>query len=502
MALALGSCDDGAAPPTGSQSVEPAVKAADGAFTGPTPSSGRPPRPSPSAPTSQQPAEESGGFDQPIFWPEEESDDGSAENGDTAAPANDPSASQAQRIVDPEKLTAVGIRRIDGQHLTLHTDLPANAEIDELCLAFDQCYEQWRQYFDLAAEPAVPWRATGYLMRDAERFKSAGLWDAALPDFQNGYSLGHEFWLYDQPSAYYRRHLLLHEGTHCLMHTRLPAQPTPAWHFEGLAELFGTHAWREGELTSRYFPLDRDEVPLWGRIKIVKEAFERREALQLTEVLNTGPRAHFSNEPYGWCWSLSAFLDGHPRYRARFRELARVPGSEFPARFRAAYEPDWNDLQEEWQVFVGNIEYGYDLERTAIDFAVGEPLPDAGAEVTLAADRGWQPSGYRLEAGRSYELSAAGRYQVDDQPEVWWCEPNGVSIRYYDEAPLGILRAAVRPDLHDPAALSALLQPDNVGLGGRLTPTESGTLYLRINDSGAELADNAGTLAVRVKVVE
>ena len=495
--LGLAGCGNGAAPPAGRQAADAPVS------TTPPQSSGRPQRRSPSDPPSQVPADDGQGFEQPIFWPRDDPGDGNADNDETAATANDrPAASPVKRAIDPEKLAAVGIRRIDGERLTLYTDLPANAEIDSLCQAFDQCYAQWRQYFGLDVEPAVPWRATGYLMRDVERFKAAGLWDAALPSFQNGYSLGHEFWLYDQPSAYYRRHLLLHEGTHCLMHTRLPAQPTPAWHFEGLAELFGTHAWRDGQLTARYFPRDRQEVPLWGRIKIVKEAYERREALPLTEVLNAGPRAHLDNEPYGWCWSLSAFLDGHPRYRERFRALACVPGSEFPARFRAAYEPDWDDLQEEWQVFIGGIEYGYDLERTAIDFAAGQPLPDAGGEAAIAADRGWQPSGYRLEAGQSYELTALGRYQVDDEPEVWWCEPNGVSIRYYDEAPLGILRAAVRPDRHDPAALSALLQPDNVGLSYRLTPTESGTLYLRINDSGAELSDNAGTLTVRIEAVE
>ena len=66
--------------------------------------------------------------------------------------------------------------------------------------------------------------------------------------------------------------------------------------------------------------------------------------------------------------------------------------------------------------------------------------------VTVAADRGWQNSGLRLEAGVSYRLTAAGRYQVAKTTKVWWCEPGGVSIRYYRGRPLGILLAAVRPD--------------------------------------------------------
>ena len=38
-----------------------------------------------------------------------------------------------------------------------------------------------------------------------------------------------------------------------------------------------------------------------------------------------------------------------------------------------------------------------------------------------------------------------------------------------------------------------------VGLGTTLVPKRSGTLFLRVNDSPAELADNAGSLEVRVE---
>jgi hypothetical protein len=43
-----------------------------------------------------------------------------------------------------------------------------------------------------------------------------------------------------------------------------------------------------------------------------------------------------------------------------------------------------------------------------------------------------------------------------------------------------------------------LVRPVPVGLGTTLTPPDSGTLFFRINDSAAELADNAGELTVRV----
>ena len=148
---------------------------------------------------------------------------------------------------------------------------------------------------------------------------------------------------------------------------------------------------------------------------------------------------------------------------------------------------------------VANLEYGYDVARTAVDFTPGRPLPHGGTTLRVAADRGWQNTGLKLEAGESYRLRASGQYQVDDEPQVWWCEPGGVSIRYYRGLPLGILLAAVRPE--DPAPGSTpLLEPTAVGLGTHLVPRQTGTLYLKINDSAGELDDNAGELHVHVAI--
>jgi hypothetical protein len=103
----------------------------------------------------------------------------------------------------------------------------------------------------------------------------------------------------------------------------------------------------------------------------------------------------------------------------------------------------------------------------------------------------------RLEAGQHYQLRATGRYQLAGQPRVWWCEPNGVSIRYYHGQPLGILLAAVRSD-DGATGSSGLLLPQVVGLETVLTAPRDGTLYLRINDAPDSLADNQGTLTVEV----
>jgi hypothetical protein len=319
-----------------------------------------------------------------------------------------------------------------------------------------------------------------------------------LPPFDNGFSYNFDLWIFDQSSDYYRRHLLLHEGVHSFMSTLLGSAGSP-WYREGIAELLGTHRWSEGELTLGYFPARRDEVPMWGRIKIVRDALAAHRAKRLPDVLAYDPATQPGTDPYGWCWAAAAFLDGHPRYQARFRTLVKmVRQPDFNERWRRLVGADWECLMDEWQVFVADLEYGYDLKRTAIDFTAGQPLASSGGEATVRADRGWQNSGIALEAGATYRLRAAGRYQVANKPQIWWCEPNGVSIRYYHGRPLGILLAAVRPAAPS-SGPSPFVTPRAVGLEAALAPKQSGTLFLRINDSAAELEDNAGTLRVEVR---
>jgi hypothetical protein len=176
-----------------------------------------------------------------------------------------------------------------------------------------------------------------------------------------------------------------------------------------------------------------------------------------------------------------------------------VRRSDFNARFYRLFEPDWQELCEEWQLMVANMEYGYDVPRAAVDFTPGKPLAAAGAEITVVADRGWQDSGLRLKAGAKYQLTAAGRYQVAKTSKIWWSEPGGVSIRYYKARPLGILLAAIRPDHPAAGSTTALLHSTVVGLGTTLSPAQTGTLFLKINDSAGELNDNAGELKVEVR---
>ena len=409
-----------------------------------------------------------------------------------------PDSVQTRASVDEARIASFGIRKLSGEHLTLYTDLPDSPAVDQLVTAFDQAYPQWCDYFKVPALRDQPWRATACVMSDKERFVNAGLLPHNLPSFRHGYFRGDRFWVYDQPDDYYRRHLLLHEGTHAFMDAVL-GSCGPPWYKEGMAELLATHAIEGGRVRLNYLPVDADDVPGWGRVRLVHDARGAGRSLKIDDILAFETGAHLDIEPYAWCWAAAAFLDGHPAYRERFRQLsARAGSADFNGLLRKEFAADWPHLGEEWQLFAAHLDYGYDLPRAAIDFRPGEPLPTGGAKVEVAADRGWQSTGITLAAGKTYRLRATGRYQVAAAPRPWLSEPSGVTIRYWEGQPLGALLAAVHPEPFDPRQESALLAPIVVGNETTIQPTATGTLYLRINDSDAELADNAGSLEVQV----
>jgi hypothetical protein len=393
-----------------------------------------------------------------------------------------------------------GIRQVVGRHLTLMTDLPADSDIDQLPRVFDAAVEQWCEYFRVPRERAQSWKMVGYLIQDRDRFLAAGLIPNDLPRFLNGYQRGDRFWFHEQPSAFYRRHLMLHEGTHGFMNKFLGGCGPP-WYMEGMAEYLATHEWDGGTLTMATMPRHKDNVPHWGRIRIIREEFAAGRGLSFVEIMRFSPTAHLRVEPYAWCWAIALFLDRHPDYQKAFREIrlkAADDSLEFSRTFLRRLGKPLPEIELRWQDFIRQLDYGYDVPRALLRFATTRSLDPRGTELTMQADQGWQSSGITVDPGRTYELTASGRFQVHDVPRPWLSEPQGVTLRYIEGKPLGALLAAVVPVSDIAGAAMALQNPQLVGKQAELTVTKPGTLFFKINDSPAELAGNRGEINVRV----
>lgn len=427
-------------------------------------------------------------------------------------------ATAEHREVDPGRLAAAGLRVLEGRHLRLLTDLPASPAVDELPAVFDAAVSQWAAYCGVDEAGVLDWRVLGCLINDRATFAAVGLMPRRHPDFANGFAEADRIWLVEQPSDYYRRHLLLHEGTHAFMQRFLDGAG-PGWFMEGTAELLGAHVWGRDELQLAAFPQSRDVVPMWGRVKILRDAAAADASWPLDAVLELDNTRNIGVEGYAWSWALTALLDSHPQFQQRFRALVSKAGQpRFNRRFRRLFAEDWGDLQCEWQAYAADIDYGYDFTRMAMIHREPRELGEDGATVAIRADRGWQSAGVILRGGRHYRVSAEGRYVVaaDEEGAPWPCEPGGVTLRWHAGRPLGELLAALRPVTGIPHQQTVqqsgasppprritttapdFASPRPVGLQATIAPIVDSLLYVRVNDSPAELADNEGELTVSI----
>jgi hypothetical protein len=398
------------------------------------------------------------------------------------------------REVDAKRAAAAGLRELAGRHVRIFTDLPSSPAVDELPTVFDAAIPLWAKYFELD-ESSVRGKFLGFLISDREKFAALGLLPEENRDFLNGYNRNYEFWLVEQPSDYYRRHLFLHEGTHAFMQTQLGGAGA-GWYMEGMAELLGTHRWQDGKLELGVMPASKEDVPMWGRVKIIRDAVQAGKPWPIEAVLEVDNRRQLDTEHYAWTWALATMLDGTPAFREEFRALKGVVAdTEFNDKFRDAYSPKQRLLSQQWAAFVAQLDYGYDFERMAI--ALQPAAKRSAAEVSIAADRGWQATGWKLEAGKSYRIIATGQFQIANDGAPWPCQPNGVTIEYHDGMPLGALLGAIastKPSEGDPSFASPML----IGSEAAIQPKSDGVLCLRVNDSPAKLGDNAGSVDVKI----
>jgi hypothetical protein len=391
---------------------------------------------------------------------------------------------------------AQGIARFESRRLVLYSDIP-RAQAEPLPALMDRAYDAWVAYCgELPPDrERTEFQMTGYLMADQERFRAAGLLPDNLPSFEHGRHRGQEFWMNDQGSDYYRAHLLLHEGTHCFTTAVDRDLTRSVWFFEGIAEYFATHRVpREGHPVFGVWPEDRAAFPLLGRLKLLEEHRSRSETLSMLEVARQSPEGYDQPDAYAWAWALVHFLAELPETRDSFREIVQgvVRGESHAPLDRLLGDARRQRL---WRWYVADLCHGYDLTRalpSATDFDVGE---ESAQEISILANRGWQTTGVRLQGGRAYRISAKGRVELASQPRAWISEPAGVSIRYHAGLPLGRLVGRFWPTDPDSTADDETV---SIGTQGVYRPTETGVLFLRVNDFWNELSDNTGEYTVSV----
>lgn len=407
---------------------------------------------------------------------------------------------------DDARLADAGVRVFESKRLKLYTDIDAEVA-RPLPAVIDQLYVALEAYLgplppDVAGSD---FQISGFLIRDMALFRELGL----LPEdftIEHGAQRRNEFWMRDQEFDYYRRHLLIHEATHCFMNF-MPGVDAPLWYLEGMAEYFGAHQLHgQAPATFREMPTSPQDFAGFGRISIIRKDVAANKPLTIPAIMALTSSDFVAPDPYGWSWGLCAFLDGNPRYHERFQKLGGfTQGTQFVRVFTESFAADQRELATEWRLFLCNLQYGYDIARAAIDFKPGETLKDDQAvqTFTIEAARGWQSSQVLLEEGQMYEVTATGRFTLTDESphsKPWVSEPRGISFRYFDGRPIGTLLGCLRTESGlaggtDDSMLNV------IALGSECTfkAPMTGTLYLRLNDAWNSLHDNHGHATVEIR---
>lgn len=419
-------------------------------------------------------------------------------------------ASLAQGVqVNEDVAQSLGIVSQSGRHLTLYTDDRDRKDLAELVAAFDLAVGQWCEYFEIDVAEAADWKVDAFLMADPTRFEKAGLIPDDLPKFPAGYAIGKDIWLYPQPGNYYTRHLLLHEGTHLFMN-RFLGNFGPPWYSEGMAEWLGLHRWdaQARSLQLGYRVQDRREADYWGRVKIVRKELAQGSGMSLDDVFAIEPTAFQNVRFYGWSWAACEFLTHHPSTAKNFARMKRhvdLPGHLFRRKVLTRLSrQEKQSLERDWNLFVHEIDYGYDVSRgTLTDAEPLEPKQTTSPNdqtFQITADRSWQTTGIQLNKGDQVTILGTGQYRVKMTDQPWTCESGGITVRYYRGNPLGMLMAAVLPPADQTADINQpLIFAQPVGYQQTITATNGGQLCLRINESPTDFADNLGGLEVTVQ---
>ena len=412
--------------------------------------------------------------------------------------------------IDQELVAAAGIQRIQGKHVDIYTDVRNRQDILEFAEVFDQAVPQWCDYFDIDQDKVKGWKLSGFIVLDKDRFRRAGLFPEHLPKFLVGWQSGHEFWVYPQPGEYYTRHLLIHEGTHGFMRHFLKGTGAP-WYTEGMAELLALHTWQDGKLQIRCRVDNSNDCAYWGRVGVIREDRQQESTMTFEDVFQIESRAFLEVRAYAWAWAACEFFDSHPLTHDHFKKLQSTASDHtitFSRNFKRSIFDKYPQLQEQWEMFIAEIEYGYDVQAASIkQIAQQNSLP---LDVNVDVSRGWQSTGIELQEGQSIQVNSNGRFQVANHDgEQWPCEADGITIEYYLGRPLGKLIAVIKPAGINPgeksAAQSPLADPTQwieLGTNSEVTAPVSGTLYIRINESPARFYDNEGSLKVSLKLKE
>ncbi|KAA5540441.1 hypothetical protein FYK55_20740 [Roseiconus nitratireducens] len=389
---------------------------------------------------------------------------------------------------------------IRGKHITLKADEGSEASLQELVETFDAAVPQWERFFELPAGTLDSWSVDAFVIRESELFRQSGDLPAEL-NFPFGFASAGNLWVNRQPSDYYTRHLLLHEGVHALAIDQFGGAG-PSWFAEGMAEMLSVHRGVGRDVQIGIVPQSRDAVPYWGRFKRMSQRREENRVPTLESVLAYPRELNSDVEAYGWSWAAVMLLAEYPEYRPTLLRAARRgddPSEAFSAILRRQIGSAWPIVQARWRLLTATLDYGFDWQEERVPLSIKDGVWNGSPiHKTIQADTGWQSLGGRFAPGTRLSITPEGRCTLAEEPRPWVSEPPGVTIHYAMDRPLGQLLLCVLPNATEESDFLEPLRVQPVTSRLDLVIDCHCWLLFRINDHLGDRGNNRGGYQVTV----
>jgi hypothetical protein len=159
------------------------------------------------------------------------------------------------------------------------------------------------------------------------------------------------------------------------------------------------------------------------------------------------------------------------------------------ASFEQVYGPMAKEITFEYLFFLKHFDIGYRVDLCSWDWkAKFRPARGANSFVAkIDAAAGWQPSRLEVREGETYEFSTTGDWTL--------CEEGEDLTAAGDADGKGKLVGIIFEDYQ-------LSEPFELEAEGTFMAPKSGNLLLRCADEWHQLADNSGTISVKLKAAK
>lgn len=248
----------------------------------------------------------------------------------------------------------------------------------------------------------------------------------------------------------------------------------PLWYSEGMAEM-GQY-WRTGDSSVHCHPTV---------LKYIQQSSPKKT---LNEIVNAKREATGDSwQNYAWRWALCHLLANNPNYRDRFRPLGLGFLTEQKVSFEDTYGAMRDEISFEYKFFLEHIDDGFRVDLCSWDWK-RKFKPLAGSTSITAkvkADHGWQATSVSVREGDKIEFAADGKWRTSKEAAEITADG--------DKDSEGRLVGVLMQDFK-------LGEPFELGQHGEFTAPADGKLYVRCQDKWGELADNQGTVTVKLKL--